>query len=90
MEFDWSAYQTMDVPQEEVAEAFEDAFSLRFLPSSGSAAAQSRFFCLGKTLGGRGLFFGYSSNGKSVKVLWARGMSEEEDFFYQRKLREFL
>ncbi|GAB4240061.1 MAG: hypothetical protein OHK005_01920 [Candidatus Methylacidiphilales bacterium] len=90
MEFDWTAYQTGDIPQEEVAEAFEDAFSLRFLPSGGPAASQNRFFCLGKTLRNRGLFFGYSSNGKLVKILWSRDMTKEEEFFYQRKSKEYL
>jgi hypothetical protein len=90
MEFDWSVFISGGIGPEEVAEAYEDAFSLRFLPSAGNAAAKNRFFCLGKTLSNRGLFFGYSSNGKQVKVLWAREMSPEEEFFYQRKLKEFL
>jgi len=90
MEFDWSVYQSEKVTREEVAESYEDAFSLRFLPPAGGSAEQNRFFCLGRTLSNKGLFFGYSSNGKLVKVIFSREMSPEEEFFYQRKMRESL
>ena len=90
MEFDWSLYNSEELKPDEVAESFEDPFSLRFMPDAGAIADQSRFFCLGMSLRSRGLFSVYSSNGKQIRVLAAREMSEQEVFFYNRKTKEFL
>jgi uncharacterized DUF497 family protein len=90
MDYDWSLFQSPTVKQDEVAESFEDPFSLRFLPDDGEIARQSRFICMGKTLADRGVFSIYSSNGKLIKVVTARPMTDEESFFYQRKTTEAL
>jgi hypothetical protein len=90
MEFDWSLFQAKEVKADEVAESFEDPFSLRFLPDEGPMAVQTRFFCLGKSLKGHGLFTLYNTNGKQIKAITSRPMSEEEDFYYNRKLKEFF
>lgn len=90
MEFDWDTFKGFEVTQDEVAESFEDPFSLRFLPDSGEIADRSRFFCLGRSLSGRGVFSVYKSTGKLVTLITAREMTEEEDYFYNRKSREAL
>ncbi|MGF1678359.1 MAG: hypothetical protein ACFCUX_04100 [Candidatus Methylacidiphilales bacterium] len=90
MEFDWNLFKGVGVTLDEVAEGFEDPFSLRFLPDSGTIAERSRFFLLGKSLGGKSIFAVYKSTGKLVSVITARPMSEEEDFFYSRKCQEAL
>lgn len=90
MEYDWTPFQGREITADEVAESFEDPFCVRLLPDRGHIAEQSRFFCLGMTLRGRGVFSVYSTNGKQVKVFAARPMTEDEEFFYQRKAREYL
>lgn len=90
MELDWSAFGLPEKKTEEIAEALEDPFSIRLLPESGQPSKQSRFFCLGKSLSGQGWFIVYSSTGKQFRVIACRPMTEEEDFYYQRKLREAL
>lgn len=90
MEFDWSNYASATVESNTVAESFEDPFSLRVIPDEGALEAQSRFFCLGKSLGGVGIFSVYSSNGKQIRVVTSRPMTEDELFFYERKMRESL
>ncbi len=90
MDFDWTAFDAEGVTPEEVAETYEDPFSVRLLPDRGPIAEQSRFFCLGMTLRNRGVFSVYSSNGKQIRVLVAREMTEEEQFYYNRKTREYL
>ena len=89
MEFDWSLYKADAVSAEEVAESFEDPFSLRLLPDSNRFASQNRFFSLGGTSGGKGVFAVYTSTGKIVRVVLARPMTEEETFFYERKSQEY-
>jgi hypothetical protein len=40
--------------------------------------------------GGIGVFSVYRTNGKSVRVLYARAFEPEERFFYQRKMDQTL
>jgi uncharacterized DUF497 family protein len=89
MEFDWSLYKTDALSTEEVAESFEDPFSLRLLPDANRFAVQNRFFSLGSASGGKGIFAVYTSTGKIVRVVMARPMTEEESFFYERKTQEY-
>ncbi len=90
MEFDWTLYKSNALTAEEIAESFEDPFSLRLLPDSNRFASQNRFFSIGCSNGGKGIFSVYSSTGKIVKVLVARLMTEEETYFYERKSKENL
>jgi uncharacterized DUF497 family protein len=89
MEFDWTHYKPEAVTLEEVAESFEDPFSLRLMPDANRFASQNRFFSLGSSSEGKGIFAVYSSTGKIVRVIMARPMSEEEIFFYERKSQEY-
>ena len=90
MEFDWSLQKSTKLSQEEIAESFEDPFCLRLLPDSNRFASQNRFFNLGCSSGGKGVFSIYTSTGKVVRVLVARVMTEEETYFYERKSQEHL
>jgi uncharacterized DUF497 family protein len=90
MEFEWSLYKSNALTSDEISESFEDPFSLRFLPDSNRFASQNRFFSLGCSSNGKGIFAVYTSTGKIVRVLAARLMTEEEAFFYERKSQEHL
>jgi len=93
MEFDWNntpfEWDSSLTPRD-VEESFEDPFAVRLLPDSTRFSAQARFFNLGKTAGGGGIFSVYRTNGKQIRVLYARTFAAEEQFFYQRKLNQTL
>ena len=90
MDFDWSLYSTPEVPQTEVHESFEDPFCLRILPGGGPLAEHSRFLCLGKSLAGKSLFSLYSADGRRMRPIATRLMTDAEDHFYGRKAKESL
>lgn len=93
MEFDWNNLPfDMDgsLTQREVEESFEDPFAVRLLPDSSRFGVQARFFNLGMSAGGIGVFSVYRTNGKMVRVLLARPFEPEERFFYQRKVDQSL
>lgn len=92
MEFDWSElpFEAEKAPTiREIEESFEDPYGIRLLPDSPRFAKESRTFSLGKTLGGRGIFSVFRSDGKQVRVIAAREMTEEESYFYERKVSEW-
>ncbi len=89
MEFDWTLYKAETLSAEEIAESFEDPFSLRLMPDSNRFASQNRFFSLGASAEGKGIFAVYTSTGKVVRVVMARLMTEEEAYFYERKSQEY-
>jgi hypothetical protein len=72
MEFDWNN-QPFDLDssltQREIEESFEDPFAVRLLPDSSRFGVQARFFNLGMSAGGIGIFSVYRTNGKLVRVL---------------------
>ena len=90
MEFDWSLYATPEIPQTEVQESFEDPFCLRILPGGGALAEHSRFLCLGKSLSGKSVFSLYSSDGKKMRPIASRRMTDAESYFYERKAKDSL
>ncbi len=90
MEFEWSLYKSSKLSPEEISESFEDPFSLRFLPDSPRFGAQNRFFSLGCSSAGAAIFSVYTSTGKVIRVMAARLMTEEENYFYSRKSKENL
>ena len=93
MEFDWNnAPFEVDssLTQREIEESFEDPFAVRLLPDSPRFSVQARFFNLGMSVGGTGVFSVYRTNGKQVRVLHARPLEPEERFFYQRKMDQTL
>ena len=93
MDFDWNnppfnLDQTLKL--QEIEESFEDPFAVRLLPDSPRFTVQARFFNLGVAAGGRGVFAVYKTNGKQVRVIFARPFEPEEQFFYQRKVNQSL
>jgi hypothetical protein len=93
MEFDWyNPPFNLDgsLTQREIEESFEDPFAVRLLPDSPRFSVQARFFNLGMAVGGVGVFSVYRTNGKQVRVLYARPFEPEERFFYQRKMNQTL
>ena len=93
MEFDWNN-PPFDVggslTQREIEESFEDPFAIRLLPDSARFGVQARFFNLGMSAGGIGIFSVYRTNGRLVRVLQVRAFEPEERFFYQRKVDQTL
>lgn len=93
MEFDWSnpPFQLPSgLTPQEIEESFEDPFAIKLLPDSGRFAAQARYFNLGRTVAGKGVFAIYRTNGRMVRVIFARLFEPEESFFYERKVSQAL
>ena len=93
MEFDWNNSPfdlNGSLTRQEIEESFEDPFAVRLLPDTPRFSVQARFFNLGMSAGGRGIFTVYRTNGKLIRVIHARGMEPEERYFYQRKLDQTL
>jgi uncharacterized protein len=93
MEFDWNNSPfDLDgsLTKQEIEESFEDPFAVRLLPDTPRFSVQARFFNLGMSAGGQGIFTVYRTNGKLIRVIHARGMEPEERYFYQRKLDQTL
>jgi uncharacterized protein len=93
MDFDWNNPPfnlDSSIRLQEIEESFEDPFAVRLLPDSPRFAAQARFFNLGMSAGGTGIFTIYKTNGKQVRVIYARKFEPEENFFYQRRLNTTL
>ncbi len=93
MEFDWSNPPfnlDSSLNLQEIEESFEDPFAVRLLPDSPRFSVQARFFNLGVSASGTGIFSVYRTNGKQVRVIHARPFEPEERFFYQRKLDQSL
>ncbi len=93
MEFDWSSSTSQlggSLTQQEVEESFEDPFAVKLLPDSPRFTAQARFFSLGRTVSGKGVFAMYRTNGRQIRVIMARPFEPEESFFYERKVSQAL
>ena len=93
MEFDWNqppfAFDQSLTPRD-VEESFEDPFAVKLLPDSPRYAVQSRYFNLGRSASGVGVFSVYRTNGKIFRVISARPFVPEEQYLYQRKLDQAL
>lgn len=76
--------------QQQIEESFEDPFAVRLLPDSPRFAVQARFFNLGMSGKGVGVFSIYRTNGRQVRVIYARPFEADERFFYQRKVDQTL
>lgn len=92
MEFDWNnpPFELGSLTQREVEESFEDPFAVRLMPDTPRFGVQARFFNLGMSAAGVGIYSVYRANGRQVKVLLARQFEPEERFFYQRKMDQTL
>lgn len=93
MDFDWTNPPfslSPDLTLQDIEESFEDPFAVRLLPDSPRFSAQARYFNLGMSASGLGIFSVYRTNGKVARVLFARPFEPEEKLFYERKVRQAL
>lgn len=93
MEFDWNNSPidfSRSLTPQDIEESFEDPFAVRLLPDSPRFSAQARYFNLGRSASGVGIFSVYRTNGKQIRVICARPFTPEEQFFYQRKVNQML
>jgi uncharacterized DUF497 family protein len=93
MDFDWERWSNQpdcSLKQREIEESFEDPFSVRLLPDAPQFASSVRYFNLGRTSGGEGVFSIYRANGKQIQVICARLFTAEEGFFYERQQEKLL
>ena len=93
MEFDWTNPPfnlDSSLTLQDIEESFEDPFAVKLLPDSPRFGVQARFFNLGMSASGVGIFSVYRTNGRVARVLCARVFEPEERFFYQRKLDQNL
>jgi uncharacterized DUF497 family protein len=93
MDFDWinPAFDLKSFPTpKDIEESFEDPFSIRLMPNSARFSSQARYINLGRTLSGKGLFSVYRSDGKTYRVIASRPMTEQENYFYERRLSEWM
>ncbi len=93
MEFDWTNQPfecESSLTLRDIEESFEDPFAVRLLPDSPRFGVQARYFNLGRSASGLGVFSVYRTNGKMIRVVFARGFNADEQFFYQRKLNQML
>ena len=93
MDFDWidAPFDLARLPPRDIEESFEDPFALKFLPEANdSGVGEARYFQLGKSLSGRGIFSVFWTDGKKYRVILSREMTPEEDHFYERKKSEDL
>jgi uncharacterized DUF497 family protein len=93
MDFDWNnppfnLDRSLNI--QTIEESFEDPFAVRLMPDSPRFAVQARFFNLGVSASGQGIFTVYRTNGKQARVIFARPFESEDRFFYQRKLTQSL
>lgn len=89
MEFDWDEipFKPDGFETKEIEEAFEDPFNIRILPED-VPSREARYFMLGKSVTGAGLFCVFRTDGKRIRVILARKMTPEEETFYERKNTE--
>lgn len=93
MDFDWldAPFDLSALPPKDIEESFEDPFALKVLPDGeNSSRAAARYFSLGRSLTGRGIFSVFWTDGKKYRVICARPMTADEEHFYDRKRSEEL
>jgi len=90
MDFDWldAPFDLRKITPKEIEESFEDPFSIRLLPEGIADDEKARFFNLGRTVGDKGVFSVFWTDGKKYRVIFAREMTQEEQAFYDRKNTE--
>ncbi len=91
MDFDWIdvSFDLGKLTPKDIEESFEDPFSLKLLPDNNDEAGKdARYYSLGRALSGAGIFACFWTDGKRYRVIFARNMTAEEDYFYERKKAE--
>ncbi|GAB4171844.1 MAG: hypothetical protein Fur0032_11200 [Terrimicrobiaceae bacterium] len=90
MEFDWLQSPSLPagVTHREIEESFEDPFSIRMMPDVDLSQRETRFYNLGRSVSGRGLFTVFWTDGKRYRVIQSRESTDAELAFYDRKNAE--
>ncbi len=90
MDFDWLgvSFELTKLPPKDIEESFEDPFSLKLLPDDNADGTETRYYNLGKSLGGRAVFSVFWTDGKRYRVIFARDMTNAEHDFFERKKAE--
>lgn len=88
LDFTDSPFDTKVFKPHEIEEVFEDPFAIRLLPDTERADGEARYYLIGRTIGNRGLFLAFWSDGKKARVASARELQEDESSYYDRKLAE--
>jgi uncharacterized protein len=91
MDFDWIdvPFDLSKLPPKDIEESFEDPFSLKFLPEANDEGSKgARYYSLGRALSGLSIFSVFWTDGKRYRVIYARRMTPEESYFYERKKAE--
>lgn len=78
-------FDPMRYTPREIEECLEDPFGVRLLPDEVEWTDEARYFCLGRTLEGRGLFLVFWSDGKMARIVAVRDMTDNESMYYNRK-----
>jgi uncharacterized protein len=89
LDFTDTPFDTKVFKPHEIEEVFEDPFSIRLLPDTERADGEARYYMIGRTIGNRGLFLAFWSDGKKARVVSARELVDDESSYYDRKLAEF-
>ena len=82
-------FDLKEIKPREIEEALEDPFAVRLLPDQERADGESRYYALGRTVEDRYLFLCYRTDGKNVRVVVARDLTDAEKKYYDRKYAEF-
>tara|TARA_Y100000588_G_scaffold374946_1_gene450709 strand:+ start:295 stop:594 length:300 start_codon:yes stop_codon:yes gene_type:complete len=93
MDFSWEKWPVRpdcSLKQREIEESFEDPFSVRLLPDAPRFSVNARYFNIGKSSAGEGIFTVYRANGRQIQVVCARAFTPEEGFFYERQQEKLL
>lgn len=92
MDFDWIGvtFNLKNLPPKDIEESFEDPFSIKLLPEDNAEGRDARYYNLGKSLGGHGIFSVFWTDGKRYRVIYARLMTAAEADFFDRKKAEDL
>ena len=90
MDFDWldAPFDLRKISPKEIEESFEDPFSLKLLPDGNLSAERARYFNLGRSIGNKGVFSVFWTDGKKYRVIFSREMTADENTFYERKNSE--
>jgi uncharacterized DUF497 family protein len=82
-------FDLKDIKPREIEEVLEDPFSVRLLPDQDRPDGEARYYALGRTVADRYLFLCFWSDGKNVRVVAARDLTDPERKFYDRKYAQF-
>ncbi len=82
-------FDLKDINPREIEEALEDPFAVRLLPDQDRRDGEARYYAGGGTIADRYLFLCFKTDGKHVRVVSVRDLTEGERKYYDRKYAEY-